>query len=502
MRLLFLTILFLPLLAFGQKLDKKAGKFLEQGNIAEATEIYLKLSQKFPENANYFSLLGDCMTKQNNSAKAVEYYEKAKSLDNNPTLYSKLMNAYMRNGEFIKAIDMATNHINANPSEPNKELKRLISKSKIGQTLVAHPLTVEINNLGSSINSKGDDILPYLSANGEMLVFSSNRKQASGKKSKSGTKPFEVYQARGEDGELKSLKAFSSPVNSEKTDLAMGMSASSNTIYVFQGNELKSGSTRGYTLNGNSYQLKKEDFENLKGYELNNGITISEDGQELYFSSRHSSAIGGLDIFLSKKLPNGKWGEPIRLDENINTVYDECFPQLAQFDNYLYFSSDGHPGMGGLDLFKSKRSDENWKKPVNLGYPLSTPLDDKNIAINHAGNLGYISSVGEDSHGGYDIYSFEFKAATIKHAVMLVYLNSSNGKVITDVPISITDENGNNMGTYYANQNTKRYTLALKPGKYELNIEEDAYSNYSKKIVVSPENLNKFNNEIRLTVVQ
>lgn len=498
----FIIILFLsPLFLFGQNSDKKAQKFLNKGNVKAAAAIYEKLVSKNDANANYLQTLGDCMTELNNSAKAVEYYEKAKSVESSKELEEKLLSAYMRNGEFIKAINIAKKKINNNPTEQNKSTKRLISKSKVGQTLMAHPVNVEMTNMGPNINSSEDDILPFISNDENTLVFSSNRKTASGKKLKNGQKPFEVYMASGSNGEIKSLTAMRTPVNSTKTDLALGMSSNSEMIFVFNGTDLESGKMNSYTNTNGQFDFSSEDFDNLKGYELTNGVTISEDLQEMYFASHHDSSLGGLDIYLSRKLPNGKWSEPVQLDESVNTIYDETFPQLGQYDRYLYFSSDGHPGMGGRDLFKSKRKDEKWKKPVNLGYPLSTPLDDKNIAINEKGTAGYISSVGEDSHGGYDIYSFEFKEAKIKHAVMLVYL-SNRGNSITDMPISVSDAQGNDVGTFYANQSTKRYTLALKPGTYEISIPDDNYENYSEKIVVGAENLNKFNNEIRLDISQ
>ncbi|MEM7163255.1 MAG: tetratricopeptide repeat protein [Bacteroidota bacterium] len=498
MRTILTLIAVLPLLAFGQS-EKKAQKYLDHGNYEAAAAVYSKLVQKDQNNINYLLTLGECMSQMNNSSKAVEIYEKARHIENSEKVQDKLMSAYMHNGEFHKAIDLANKKIEKNPGVPNKMIKRMITKSKVGQTLMSHPVNVEIKNLGSGINSSEDDILPFVSADGQTLVFSSNRKNSSGKKLKSGNKPFEVFMAKQSNGEIKSVKAIDTPVNSEKTDLAVGFSSKGEKLYVFNGSDLQAGKMHDYEQRNGTYDFSSEDYENLKGYELTNGVTISEDLQEIYFASHHKSSLGGMDIYMSRKLPNGKWAVPTQLDETINTIYDESFPQLAQYDKYLYFSSDGHPGMGGRDLFKSKRKDKEWKNPVNLGFPLSTPLDDKNIAVNEKGNAGYISSVGDDSHGGYDIYSFEFKEATIKHAVMLVYLDQ-NGNSLTDVPLSISDSFGNEVGTFYANQNTKRFTLALKPGTYEISIPEDGFENYSEKIVVAPENLNKFNNEIRLDV--
>lgn len=497
---LILIFILLPFLSPGQPSDKKAKNFLDKGNFEEAAVLYEKLSLKDPGNASYLEILGMCMTKMNKTAKAVEFYEEAILLSKNEALERLLMSAYMRNGEFIKAMDIANDKIKENPSESHADLKKLLKSCKVGQTLVAHPLNIEIENLGSTINSKEDDILPYLTSEGDKLVFSSNRRSASGKKLSDGTKPFEVFLATLNENKAKGLKAFEEPVNTAKTDIAVGMSTKNEMIFVFNGNSISSGHMHCYSNSNGKFSTAIDNFDNLKGYDLTNGVTISRDLQELYFASNHETSMGGLDIYMSKKLPNNEWSEPINIGEPINTIYNETFPQLAQYDKYLYFSSNGHPGMGERDLFRSERIENSWKGPKNLGYPLSTPLDDKNIALNEKGNIGYISSVGDDSFGGYDIYSFEFKVATLKHAVMLVYLSDDNDKSIQDLPLVVNDDLGNQVGTFYANANTKRYTLALKPGEYEIMLADDAYENYSEKIIVSPENLNKFNNEIRLKV--
>ncbi|NND77124.1 MAG: tetratricopeptide repeat protein [Flavobacteriales bacterium] len=475
---------------------------MDKGNISEAADLYEKLSQKEPNNALFLETLGDCMSKLNNTSKAVEYLEKANSLVSDPSMESKLMNAYMKNGEFMKAMDIANKKIKGEPKGDTRSLKKVISTCKVGQTLTAHPLNIEIENLGSSINSKEDDILPFSTADGDLLVFSSNRKSVQGKKQANGNKPFEVFIANKDNEKLKSLRTIESPVNTSKTDIALGLSSKSEMIFVFNGSSISAGNMNSYSNTSGKFISALENYENLKGYDLTNGITISQDLQEMYFSSDHESSLGGKDIYVSRKLPDGEWSEPINLGENINTEKDETFPQLAQYDNYMYFSSDGHPGMGERDLFRSKKDKNEWKSPKNLGYPLSTPLDDKNITLNEKGNAGYFSSVGEDSFGGYDIYSFEYKEATLKHAVMLVYLRDDEGNAITSVPMVVTDELGDVVGTFYANSNTRRYTLALKPGTYELSLKENGYENYFEKIEVTTENLNKFNNEIRLQVSQ
>jgi tetratricopeptide (TPR) repeat protein len=136
---------------------------------------------------------------------------------------------------------------------------------------------------------------------------------------------------------------------------------------------------------------------------------ISEDGKILYFSSDMKGGYGGKDIYRSE-LVNNHWTKPTNLGDVINTPYDEVYPY--RYKNTLYFSSTGHPGLGGLDIFKAESGTDDFTEPQNLGYPLNTNYDDFGIVITPAGNEGYFSS--NRRTGGYndDVYEFEMDLQT------------------------------------------------------------------------------------------
>jgi tetratricopeptide (TPR) repeat protein len=142
---------------------------------------------------------------------------------------------------------------------------------------------------------------------------------------------------------------------------------------------------------------------NSADYSISNPA-INEDGTVLYFCSDMKGGIGGKDLYKSENI-NGKWTKPKNLGDGINTIHDEVFPYLHQ--QTLYFSSNGHPGLGGLDIFKAERSNSTFLDVENVGYPLNTNFDDFGIVIDSLNTHGYFSSNRKE--GGYndDIYEFD-----------------------------------------------------------------------------------------------
>ena len=132
---------------------------------------------------------------------------------------------------------------------------------------------------------------------------------------------------------------------------------------------------------------------------------VSSDGKELYFVSRRS---GNADIFRCLRNADGTWGEPQNIGGPINSKGTEMAPFLHPDGHTLYFSSDTHLGMGGFDLFMSRRGEDGqWQQPVNLGFPINTSGDEINFFVAADGKTAFISSEREGGQGGYDIYTFE-----------------------------------------------------------------------------------------------
>jgi hypothetical protein len=157
-------------------------------------------------------------------------------------------------------------------------------------------------------------------------------------------------------------------------------------------------------------QLKNGKWKPVNSFPYNSdkysigSLSISENGKVLVFSSDMKGGFGGKDLYRSN-FENGRWSKPVNLGEDINTAQDEVFPYL-QNERTLYFSSNGHAGLGGLDIFKAAIVHDGFDEPQNVGHPLNSSYDDFSLIIDSLDTHGYFSS--NRSGGGFNDDLFEF----------------------------------------------------------------------------------------------
>lgn len=132
---------------------------------------------------------------------------------------------------------------------------------------------------------------------------------------------------------------------------------------------------------------------------------VSPDGQVLYFASDMPGTLGDTDIFFSVRTQDGTWSEPFNAGPVVNTTGRESFPYVDA-NGKLFFASDGHPGMGGMDVYSAEGEQGNWRSVRNLGYPINSPKNDYGIMFTKPGERGLISSNRDSQNGTEDIYSF------------------------------------------------------------------------------------------------
>jgi outer membrane protein OmpA-like peptidoglycan-associated protein len=208
---------------------------------------------------------------------------------------------------------------------------------------------------------------------------------------------------------------------------------------------------------------------------------LSADGQTLFFASDKPGGYGGVDIYKSRRDQSGNWGAPENLGPQINTSGDEMFPFMSN-DSTLYFSSNGHLGLGGLDVFSTNPTGtkEKWTAPENLGFPINTNKDDFNYIIDKDNKNGYFASNRDGGKGDDDIYKFVKKGVTI---CGLVYDAKTNDPIEGSkvVMYEVKDERGNKMtnkdGTFCFSGTPKRVYkfVATKAGYLpnEVTVETD-----------------------------
>ena len=162
--------------------------------------------------------------------------------------------------------------------------------------------------------------------------------------------------------------------------------------------------------------------------------SLSPDKNELYFCSNRPGGYGGADLYVSHRLPNGKWSNAENMGPSVNTAGDEMAPFIHADNQTLYFTSSGWPGYGGSDLFVMKKDAAGkWSAPINLGYPINTIENEGSMAVAADGTTAYYASDRSDSRGGLDIYKFSLRKDLQPHKTL--YLKGQVKDKITGKPL-------------------------------------------------------------------
>jgi tetratricopeptide (TPR) repeat protein len=220
-------------------------------------------------------------------------------------------------------------------------------------------------------------------------------------------------------------------------------------------------------INGAWTPIKKLNINiNTKYFESH--ASISPDGKKLYFTSNREGGHGGLDIYLSEKDASGNWGLPVNLGTAINTIFNEDTPFITINDSLLYFSSEGHSGLGGYDIFRSRGNGTAWKQPENLGSPLNTTDDDL-----------FFQPFDNDEHGFYSLIT-NYKKKDIFYITLTnpeldrIYQLAGNYSLRDTVTefdernaIYLVDgESGDTLETGFPDRLTGQYDFIVAHGKF------------------------------------
>lgn len=224
---------------------------------------------------------------------------------------------------------------------------------------------------------------------------------------------------------------------------------------------------------GKWYDIKPFEYNNADLYSVGHPA-LSPCGKIMYFASDMPGSYGKTDIFYSVLDDEGKWGTPQNAGNIINTTESELFPYVAE-DGTLYFSSNGHPGMGGLDIFKATGSFANWSKPINMKYPINSPKDDFSIIFTRTDEQGFLASNRDGGMGYDDIYSFQLKppATLIIAALTKAALNNNTTEVLGNVNLNI--ETGSKQKMLQTNDKGYLFLDAKCSESYQFMASKDGY---------------------------
>lgn len=474
-----------------QKVPKKAQSLFNEGlkmqgygEYQEAIELFKQSIKKAPGFINAYDALANTYQKNNQLKKSKNTYLKLITL-NHDHFYGlyELGNIYFELGELDSSEYYYQRFLGVNKSNDKyaQNTRLNISNIQFSRDAINNPTDVTPINLGSNINSNDQEYSPAFAIDEKTIYITKRMGDLSD------TRPNEdLYFATLNNKKWGKVKNIGSPINTIENEGAFSVSSDGNYIFFTSCSRLggKGQCDIWITSQKNNRWSEPQNLQspiNTKYWESQPSIT--SDGRKLYFTSDRPGGYGGTDIWVSE-FSNKGWSEPKNLGPSVNTTKDEQFPFIHADNNTLYFSSNGHPGMGKSDLYLVRKIDENsWESPINLGYPINTQGQDWNLVVARNGKTAYFSSDQLNGLGGLDIYTFELPIKL--QAEKVNYLRGYVRDAITKLPLSanveLTPITGESSTITYANQDKGIFLVPLKTNmEYALTIDKNDYLFYSE----------------------
>ena len=508
--LLFLVCNFLSISMLAQKEDKKTGKigykfkmqdarhkYLTEGNVRVALNIYRELLQDYTNDAMVNYRIAECYYRLKNYELSVEYFQNARKIDVevDDELHFNLAQAYHRNNQLDKALE-SYNSFNSTASKKDRKfynITKRLAQIDYAKKMISTPVKVKIENLGQNINSKGGDYAPSISADGKTMIFTSRRADTKGGGVDEGGdfKYFEdIYIAEWDSADQMWDKArpIEGKLNTDGHDASLSISPDGQRVFIYRND---GGAYIGdifiskKRLSSGTWGIPRAMEKPINTSYFESSACLSADGNKLYFISeregKKTGAQGKGDIYVSERITKTTWGEPKNLGPVINSVADEISVFIHPDGKTLFFSSNGHLSIGGLDIFMSKLQDDgSWSKPENLGAPINTIGDDVHFIMSVDGKTAHYSSVKKGGMGERDIYKIDMTDYPILSDGVATNLTILKGtvkegedKIVAN--LSFKDEQGNEVAKTICNDEGD-YFITLQGGKkYTISVTAKAY---------------------------
>ena len=422
MRLLTFSVALLSstslLFAQPEKELEKANEMYKNFSYVDAIKIYERIAQKGFVNQEMLESLGNAYYYNAEYKKALPWYEQLFQEGKykvKPEYYYRYAQTLKSVGDYTQADKMMAKFVEL--TNANDTRAALFEENKDYQTVIKNNSgRFQLNN--ASINTENSE---YGTAfYGDKIVFAGAtdaRKAKRGVSQWTGESFYDLYEAEHFDQKLSNRKPFSSTINTQFNESTPVFTKDGNTVYFTRNNYVnrKLGTDIENTIllkilratkdkNGNWGNIVEVPF-NSDQYNVAHPA-LSSDEKYLYFASDMPGTFGSSDIFRVEILGDNQYGTPENLGNIINTAGRESFPYISK-ENVLYYSSDGIPGLGGLDIFAAKfNADGSTSKPVNIGMPGNSADDDFCFVFDSDSKVGFLTSNRPGGKGKDDIYSF------------------------------------------------------------------------------------------------
>jgi peptidoglycan-associated lipoprotein len=408
-----LLIILIPLTAFPQKRKaQQAYDAWEAGEYFEAIDFFKDAYSKTrdrDERNEYVFMVAECYRLTNNPRSAEPWYKRISGRDNaRPEATYWYAQTLKKNGKYEEALEAFEEYRQVVPSDARADLG--IRSCELAIEWMESPQPYEVEEV-KDLNSRESDFCPvYARDDYGMVYLTSSRDESTGKRDHGATGEnfSDIFESRLDKKERWSTPLPVTDLNTEFEDGAVSFTSDFREIY-FTRCEMGKRENKGCEImtarrNENGWS-QPERLDILPDSLVAAHPAISPDGLTLYFVSTLSDGYGGKDIYkVTRSSANDSWSRPRNMGPEINTTGDEMFPYVRH-NGTLYFASNGHIGMGGLDIFKAEPQPDGRWLVDNMRYPVNSNADDFGISFQGDNESGMFSS-SRKGRGNDEIYSF------------------------------------------------------------------------------------------------
>ena len=469
---------------------KKADKHFNRYEFVEAAEDYAKLVENGKGDSYVYSQLAEAYYNVFNTQEAERWYAKALEGDAKPEMIFKYSQMLKANGKYEESNAQMAKFASMRPSDDRAiafkknpdYLPKILEKGK----------KFNIQNLG--FNTKYSDFGGTLQ-DGKLYITSA--RNTSRKTYGWNEEPFlDIYElSKNDDGTYQAAALSGNKVNTKYHEGVVAFSPDGKTMYFSRESYFEKEYERDSITNYRISQLQlfkanktSDGWGNVEGFPINSenysvkNPSVSADGKTLYFSSNMPGGFGLYDIYKASINDDGTLGDAVNLGQKVNTQGQEMFPYISS-NNTLYFSSNGHLGLGNLDVFYSKVIDGKMGPVRNVGVPINSNADDFAFHLDEETEEGFVSSNREGGLGGDDVYAIKKLQPLCDVLITGTVTDSKTGNPINAASVTLYDDQGN-MVLSKVTDSDGTVEFIVECGKEsELEIVMDGYE--SQKMTVS-----------------
>ncbi len=457
----------------------------------KALKAYSQILKQLPNNANILYKLGVCyLLTETEKDKSIAYFiEAAKNINPyyNPDSYKEegappetyfmLGSAYRVTNQLDKAIEAYTDYLaglNPKDAEQKEATEHYIKACQNAVKMMGNPEHVELTSLGTAVNDEFSNFNAVISGDGNTLAYNTLKRDV-----------FNILVSTKINGEWSMPALITRQVTSKNNFRTTGLSYDGTVLYLVEDDPFNS-EIYSSTLNRGRWSAAQKLKKPVNSKMNETHASLSPDGSALYFTSNRSGGFGDLDIYSSKIDDKGKWSKPENLGPKINTAYNEETPFVSADGNRLYFSSEGHDGMGGYDIYYFNLH-EPGSVPVNLGYPVNTTDNDLFFFPGSTKYEGVYSELESGGSGTRDIY----RVNILPEVELECRIIPDNSPYFVDTglfTVSLMDANTYSAIPGFRPLNSSGdFSGKITPGSYLLTVNAPGYEFFSKEITIEKE---------------